>query len=110
MVKEIVRDAILIKLKIRQESPLISAPEFCFAAGLAAAYMELSEEQAKELCQLQDFEELKARMRELVKASEVWESIPEGERLKSLILGCRIREEITDEARELFEMGRKYRS
>lgn len=105
MVKEIVRDAIVIKLKIRQESPIISVAEFYFASGLAAQKMQLSQEQTDALMQISDFGELKAAVGRLVKESDVWESFPEGARLQRLLAGCRLRAEINDEAKELFKMG-----
>ena len=55
MVKEIVRDAIAIKLNIRQESPIISVAEFYFATGLAAQKMNLSQEQKDALLQIEVF-------------------------------------------------------
>ena len=108
MVKEIVRDAIAIKLNIRQESPIISVAEFYFAAGLAAQKMNLLQEQKDALLQIADFEELKTVVRDLVNGSDVWESFPQGARLQRLLAGCRLRAQIEEEAKELFAMGLEF--
>lgn len=108
MVKEIVRDAIVIKLNIRQESPIISVAEFYFAAGLAAQKMDLSQEQKEALLQIADFEELKTVVRNLINGSEIWGSFPQGARLQRLLSGCRLRAQIDDEAKELFPMGLQF--
>ncbi len=108
MVKEIVRDAIVIKLNIRQESPIISVAEFYFAVGLAAQKLHLTQEQNTALLRITDFEELKAAVRDLVNSSDVWESFPQGTRLQRLLAGCRLRAQIDDEAKELFSMGLRF--
>lgn len=105
MVREIVRDAVQIKLKIRDESPLISVYEFCYAVGYTLKTLHAPETLAEEFRALTDFEEWKTRAAELVNdAAQKGEIDPEG-RLTRLICGCRIRGELSEDACALFEMG-----
>ena len=106
MVKQIARDAVHIKMNNSYEAPLISAYEYCYAAGYALFRMGASQETVKEVGQIQGFEELKGKMKELTEEADAWGNFPQGERLKELITGCRIKnKEIDEDARELFHMG-----
>lgn len=108
MEKQIVRDAVHIKLQVPIESPIISVYEFCYICGYGLNKMNASAEVIEEIRGITDFELLKKKIHETVGSSDVWESIPQGERLKSLILGCRLKNrQIDGQARELFEMGIK---
>lgn len=108
MEKQIVRDAVHIKLKVPVESPIISVYEFCYASGYGLYKMNASAETIEEIRKITDFEQLKQKMHEIVSGSDIWDSFPEGERLKSLILGCRLKDrQMNEDSRELFEMGIK---
>ncbi len=105
MVRDIVRDAIHIKMKAKAESPLISVYEFCYAAGLGWKIMGIPEEEAAQLKQL-EFLELKEKVQKAVSESGAFADVPDGERLKRLIVGCRIKAgEMSEDARALFDMG-----
>lgn len=105
MILSIIRDAIHIKMRLRNESPLISVPEFCYAAGLACSIMEMDAEQTNTFSKSDDFQELKQTIQHLVKESDKFSDDLEETRLQSLIVSCRIDGEMSDEGRELFEMG-----
>ncbi len=105
MVLELARSAIYIKMAAKVESPIISTFEYCFASGLACKKMGISEEKKNAIRDLNDFKEIKNQMKELVEASDVWSSFEHGDRLKSLLLGCRINNPMDDQARELFDQG-----
>lgn len=108
MVQQIARDAVHIKLRVPNESPLISVYEFCYAAGFGLFKMNASLETVDEIRKITDFEELKKRMHDLVLASDIWDQFPEGERLKKLIAGCRLKNRQLDgDSAALFEMGIK---
>lgn len=105
MVREIVKDAIHIKMKARMESPLISVYEFCYAAGLGLKIMGTSAEEAEQLKNL-EFLEFKSKVQDAVRGSQAFADAANGERLKSLIVGCRIKKgEMSEDARALFDMG-----
>lgn len=105
MVLSIVRDAIHIKMKLKNESPIISVPEFSYAAGLCCKIMGLPAEQASEYRNANEFSAMKDKVQEQVKESDLFGGYPNGDRLKSLVSGCRIRGELSEEARLLFDMG-----
>ncbi|MDO4343785.1 MAG: DUF3837 family protein [Eubacteriales bacterium] len=105
MVLGIVRDAIHLKLKAREESPLISVYEFCYAAGLGLRIMEIQWETAEKIRDTEDFISVKNKVQEMVKDSQAFENYPNGLRLKNLIAGCRIGGQMSEEARLLFDMG-----
>ena len=105
MVLSIVRDAVHIKMKLKNESPLISVPEFCYAAGLGCRIMGVIETDKNALQNEEVFGNLKEQVQQLARGSESFANIPNGDRLKSLIVGCRIRGEMSEEARRLFDMG-----
>ena len=108
MVREIARDAVRIKMTVPVEAPLISVYEYCYALGLGASVMKLPKETAEELKNMDDFSALKERASSIIKASEdVWDTIENGQRLKFLILGCRIHAEMNEDARWLFDLGYK---
>lgn len=105
MVRDIVRDAIHIKMKAQAESPLISVYEFCYAAGLGLKITGMSAEEKEQLKAL-EFLDMKAKVQDMVRGSEAFTDIANGERLKSLIVGCRIKKgEMSEDARALFDMG-----
>lgn len=105
MIVQLARDAVQIKIKARAESPLISVYEFCYAAGLGLRIMDCPKEQARQMVTEKTFAEFKAQVRELAAQSQAFADVPDGARLKSLITGCRIRGEFSEEARQLFYMG-----
>lgn len=105
MVKELARDAVQIKMKAKEESPLISVYEYCYAAGLGMKIVGAPAEKAEGLRAQEDFLELKKQIKEQIKDSAAFEDYPGGPRLKSLITGCRFKGQMSDEARELFDMG-----
>lgn len=92
-------------MKLKNESPLISVYEFCYAAGLGLKIMGTAEEKAKELRDSEDFSDMKSKVQEMVHDSLKFDDYPNGGRLKSLITGCRIRGEMSEDARSLFDMG-----
>lgn len=105
MVLELARSAIYIKMAAKVEAPIISTFEYCFASGLACKKMGISEVQKNQIRDLDDFVEMKKRMEELVEASDVWSTFEHGERLKSMLTNCRIRNAMDPQARELFDIG-----
>ncbi|MDO4523243.1 MAG: DUF3837 family protein [Eubacteriales bacterium] len=105
MVLSLVRDAIHIKMKARMESPLISVYEFCYAAGLGLHGLEASQETIEALHSLASFAEFKSQVQKLAEESDRWETVPFGERLRSLLHGCRIEGELNADAWTLFGMG-----
>lgn len=105
MVKELARDAVQIKMKAKEESPLISVYEFCYAAGLGLRVMGIPAAEAEKLRGEEDFLELKKKVQELVKDSAAFADYPNGGRLQSLITGCRFKGQMAPEAYELFDMG-----
>ena len=105
MVQSIVRDAVQIKMKLKAESPLISVDEFCYAAGLGLKISGMEEKAAEGIRDMVDFLKLKDKVKELLREDKNLDEYPQGERLKSLILGCRIRGEMSEDARALFDMG-----
>ncbi|MGN0353601.1 MAG: DUF3837 family protein [Muricoprocola sp.] len=106
MVREIVRDAVRIKMTVPVEAPLISIYEYCYALGLGASIMKLPKEMTEELKNMDDFSTLKEKASSIIKASgDVWDSIENGQRLRSLLLGCRIHAKMDDDARWLFDLG-----
>ena len=105
MVKGLARDAVQIKMKATEESPLISVYEFCYAAGLGLRVMGVSAEEAGKLRETEDFQKLKEKVQKLARESAAFADYPNGGRLQSLLTGCRYKGEMTDEARELFDMG-----
>ncbi|MDO4633875.1 MAG: DUF3837 family protein [Eubacteriales bacterium] len=105
MVLSLVQDAIFLKLKARVESPLISVYEFCFATGLGLSRTNAPEALKEELCQETEFADLKKKVQKYAEESSGWESFPYGERLRNLLLGCRIYEPINEDAQTLLKMG-----
>ncbi len=105
MVKGLVRDAVQIKMKTKEESPLISVYEFCYAAGLGLRVMGVPEAEVKKLCQEEDFLKLKEKVQEMAKKSAAFADYPGGIRLQSLLVGCRYKGGMTQEAYELLDMG-----
>lgn len=105
MVRELTRDAVQIKMKSKQQCPLISAHEYCYAAGLGLKVMGISRDEAQKIRDSEKLEEMYEVVDGLVKASERFAVYPNGEKLKQLILDCRIKETITEDSRALFDMG-----
>lgn len=105
MIKQLARDAVQIKMSIKNESPLLSVYEYCYAVGFALSRMGADDALTAELRGFDDMEQWKARVNPLVKEAAAWERFSGGTRLRDLLLGCRISEKINAEALELFEMG-----
>lgn len=105
MIREIVRDAIHLKMKAKEESPLISVYEFCYAAGLGLNIMGVPVDKAEAWRKEEDFLKFKAQIQNEVKESDAFEAYPNGERLKNLIVGCRVGGSMSQDARILFDMG-----
>ena len=106
MVLELIRDAIAIKMKIKEESPLISVYEFCYAAGLGCKIMKVPDEEADRLTDMESFADFKACVQELTKASEdAFSAYPNGTRLYRLLMGCRYKGQMDADAIKLFQMG-----
>lgn len=105
MVRQLAADAIRIKMKAKKESPLISVYEFCYAAGLSARMMDMPRSRAEELIQMDSFADFKKQIQELAKASGLFAGYPDGERLQHLVVSCRHKGQMDEDARALFEMG-----
>ncbi len=106
MIPKLVEDAVRIKLAAKEESPLISAYEFCYAAGLACQVLRLSREEAEQLAAPGDFAVWKANVQERVRAGrEAFRAREHGDRLYRLVSGCRHRGQMTEAARQLFWAG-----
>lgn len=90
----------------RAESPLISVYEFCYAAGLGCRIAQVPQEEAGRMIAAESFADFKEQIqRRCEDAGGMFASFPDGERLHSLIAGCRHRGELDEDARALFEMG-----
>ena len=85
---ELSRDAVLLKMKSRWSAPLISSLEYSYAAGLGLRKMGTE-----------------AEIKELVKASDVWGTFEQGEKLKNMLLSCRVKDKLDENTRLLFDMG-----
>lgn len=106
MVKDIVKSAIMIKLKCKSESPLISPAEFCCAAGVAVKVIGMDDEFAMHLRSMGTVDEMKKVLfpkLEAVKGEYQEDEI--NKRLLHLLLSCKVEGEVTDEIREIFDMG-----
>ena len=102
---ELSRDAVQLKLKYRWDAPLISALEYSYAAGLGLRKMGTDEETVSELRSMDDFIEFRNKVKELVKASDVWDTFEHGEKLQQMLLGCRVKDQLNEHTRMLFDMG-----
>ncbi len=106
MIRELVQDALRIKMAAEKESPLISAYEFCYAAGLGCRVMGVPQEKAQTLRDMDSFEEMKKQMQEMTRENrEIFGGVLHGERLCSLLLGCRFHGQADADARALFQTG-----
>ena len=45
------------------------------------------------------------KIKELVKASDVWGTFEQGEKLKNMLLSCRVKDKLDENTRLLFDMG-----
>lgn len=106
MVKDIVKSAIMIKLKCKSESPLISPAEFCCASGVAVKVLGLDDEFAMHLRTFGTVGEMKAVLFPKLEAVEAqYQDDGVNKRLLHLLLSCKVEGEVTDEIREIFDMG-----
>lgn len=106
MVKDIVKSAIMIKLKCKSESPLISPAEFCCASGVAVKALGLDDEFAMHLRTFGTVGEMKAVLFPKLEAVEdQYQDDGVNKRLLHLLLSCKVEGEVTDEIREIFDMG-----
>lgn len=106
MVKDIVKSAIMIKLKCKSESPLISPAEFCCAAGVAVKVIGLDERFVNKFRSLDSVAEMKEVLfPELEAVKEEYQEDAVNKRLIHLLLSCKVEGEVTDELREIFDMG-----
>ena len=102
---ELSRDAVQLKLKSRWDAPLISALEYSYAAGLGLKKMGTDSEMARELRDMDDFTEFREKVKELVRASDVWTTFEHGEKLQHMLLECRVKDKLDEHTRTLFDMG-----
>lgn len=102
---ELSRDAVHLKMKSKWDAPLISELEFCYAAGLGLKKMGTEEAIVNELRGIKEFDEFRKRVMELVRTSEVWGTFEYGEKLKKLLLTCRINGSLNENTSTLFDMG-----
>ena len=102
---ELSRDAVQLKLKSRWDAPLISALEYSYAAGLGLKKMGTDSEMARELRDMDDFTEFREKVKELVRASDVWTTFEHGEKRQQMLLGCRVKDKLDEHTRTLFDMG-----
>ena len=102
---ELSRDAVYLKMKSKWDAPLISALEYSYAAGLGLRKMGTDSETVQALRQMEEFESFRERVMELVKASDVWGTFEYGEKLKKLLLTCRVKDKLDEHTRTLFDMG-----
>ena len=102
---ELSRDAVQLKLKSRWDAPLISALEYSYAAGLGLKKMGTDSETARELRDMEDFTEFREKVKELVRASDVWTTFEHGEKLQQMLLECRVKDKLDEHTRTLFDMG-----
>ena len=103
MSPELSKDAVLLKLASPWECTLISVYEYCYAA----CRMKLSAAEVEDLRGIRDLSLFKKKMAEYVNASSVWTQTEHGERLRKMLLSCRIQGEIGKIAAGLFEEGLK---
>ena len=102
---ELSRDAVLLKMKSRWDAPLISASEYSYAAGLGLRKMGTDDTVFRELRLMEDFVEFRDKVKELVKASDVWSTFEYGEKLRDMLLSCRVKDKLDENTRLLFDMG-----
>lgn len=102
---ELSRDAVLLKMKSRWDAPLISALEYSYAAGLGLRKMGTDDTVFRELRPMEDFVEFRDKVKELVKASDVWSTFEFGEKLRDMLLSCRVKDKLDENTRLLFDMG-----
>ena len=102
---ELSRDAVLLKMKSRWSAPLISSLEYSYAAGLGLRKMGTEAEIFHELRSMEDFSDFRDKIKELVKASDVWGTFEQGEKLKNMLHSCRVKDKLDENTRLLFDMG-----
>ena len=102
---ELSRDAVWLKMKSRWNAPLISALEYSYAAGLGLQKMKTDNEVFLELRSMDDFAEFRDKVKGLVKSSDVWSTFEYGEKLKDMLLSCRVKDKLDENTRLLFDMG-----
>lgn len=102
---ELSRDAVLLKLKSRWDAPLISALEYSYAAGMGLRKMGIDRERYLELRSMEDFTEFREKIKKLVREFDVWTAFDQGEKLKELLLSCRVKDKLDENTRMLFDMG-----
>ena len=59
----------------------------------------------RELRPMEDFLEFRDKVKELVKASDVWSTFEYGEKLRDMLLSCRVKDKLDENTRLLFDMG-----
>ena len=84
---------------------MISALEYSYAAGLGLRKMGTDDTVFRELRPMEDFLEFRDKVKELVKASDVWSTLEYGEKLRDMLLSCRVKDKLDENTRLLFDMG-----
>ena len=102
---ELSRDSVLLKMKSRWDAPLISALEYSYAAGMGLRKMGTDDAVFQELRLTEDFVKFCDKVKELVKASDVWSTFEYGDKLKDMLLSCRVKDKLDENTRLLFDMG-----
>lgn len=106
MVLDLVKQAILLKLVSKSESPIISPAEFCYASGYALHLIGSSEEIIQNTRAKNTIPEMmNAVFPQLESVQEQYKQDPANGRLLHLLLTCKVDGNVTDELRELFDMG-----
>ena len=104
MVLEIVRQAVEIKLKCHTESPLISEAEYCCACGEGLRILGDPEGLLEKVREMGSVLEVKEVVLPVFKeAMEKYEEDPRKKRLFHLLVHSRVKGEITEEIRVLFD-------
>lgn len=104
MVLDLVKQAILIKIDAKFESPLISPAEYCYASAYLYRKCRKSQEEINELKAAATVEELMTVVNPFAASQQA--ANPEDAsmvRLCGLLTGCRVTGEITEEIRQLFD-------
>ena len=104
MILEIVKQAVKAKMVCRSESPLISEAEYVYASTHALNLMGKPAEQVRILREAATIGELREKLSPYFEAKRSdYQEQPQMYRLLSLLVGCRVEGEISEEIRSLMD-------
>lgn len=90
----------------KEESPLISVYEFCYAAGIGCRILQLPREETEQLLAAETFPDFKTQIQNRMRGEEeAFLKAEHGKRLYRLIVSCRHKGQMDEDARSLFADG-----